>query len=96
MGLVTRKPVFGVSAKASFKPACSATETSLENENSLVASVDKLVSKKRITKALIKLRGCAGWSAPVLFANPEERFSRAEAHIRLQGYDETVEKRCSV
>ena len=26
--------------------------------------------KKRITKALIRLRGCAGWSAPVLFANP--------------------------
>ena len=25
--------------------------------------------KKRITKALIRLRGCAGWSAPVLFTN---------------------------
>ena len=28
-----------------------------------------ILSKKRITKALIRLRGCAGWSAPVLFAN---------------------------
>ena len=28
MGLVARKPVFGVSYKARFKPACSATETS--------------------------------------------------------------------
>ena len=28
MGLVARKPVFGVSVKASFKPVSSATETS--------------------------------------------------------------------
>ena len=28
MGLVARKPVFGVSNKVRFKPACSATETS--------------------------------------------------------------------
>ena len=27
------------------------------------------LSSKRITKALICLRGCAGWSAPLLFAN---------------------------
>ena len=32
---------------------------------------------KRITKALIRLRVCAGWSAPVLFANPRRQvFSR--------------------
>ena len=32
---------------------------------------------KRITEALISLRGCAGWSAPVLFANPRRQvFSR--------------------
>ena len=29
-----------------------------------------ILSNKRITKALIRLRGWAGWSAPVLFANP--------------------------
>ena len=28
-----------------------------------------ILTKKRITKALIRLRGCAGWSAPVLLAN---------------------------
>ena len=28
-----------------------------------------ILSKKRITKALIRLPGCPGWSAPVLFAN---------------------------
>ena len=37
--------------------------------------------KTRKTKALIRLRGCAGWSAPVLFANPEDRFSRVEAQF---------------
>ena len=36
-----------------------------------------ILSEKRITKALIRLRGCAGWSAPVLFANPRRQvFSR--------------------
>ena len=36
-----------------------------------------LLSKKRTTKALIRLRGCAGWSAPVLFLNPRRHvFSR--------------------
>ena len=25
--------------------------------------------------------GCAGWSAPLLFANPEDTLSRVEAHF---------------
>ena len=29
-----------------------------------------ILSKKRITKALIRLRGCAGWFSPMLFSNP--------------------------
>ena len=29
--------------------------------------------KTQITKALIRLRGCAGWFAPVLFANPRRQ-----------------------
>ena len=33
-----------------------------------------LLFKKGITKGLIKLRGCAGWSVPVLFANPRRQF----------------------
>ena len=28
-----------------------------------------ILFKKRITKALIRLRGCAGWSAHLVFAN---------------------------
>ena len=70
MGLVATKPVFGVSDKVRFKAACSATETSWKNKISLVASLDMILSKMGMTKALISLRGCVGWSAPVLFANP--------------------------
>ena len=70
MGLVARKSVLGVSAKASYKPVSSATENSWKIEISPVASLDMILSKKRITKALIRLCGCAGWSVPVLFANP--------------------------
>ena len=32
-----------------------------------------ILSKKLKTKALIRLRECAGWSAPVLFANPQRQ-----------------------
>ena len=32
-----------------------------------------ILSKKRITKALIRLLGCTGWSAPVLFAVPRRQ-----------------------
>ena len=32
-----------------------------------------LLSDKRKTKALISLRGCAGWSAPLLFAHPRRQ-----------------------
>ena len=36
-----------------------------------------IVSKKRITKALISLRGCAGWSVSLLFTKPRRQiFSR--------------------
>ena len=44
---------------------------------SLVARFDRILFNKQITKALISLRGCAGWSAPLLFANPQRQvFSR--------------------
>ena len=32
---------------------------------------------------MISLRGCAGWSPPLLFANPEDRISRVKVHIEL-------------
>ena len=68
LGREVRKPVFGVSHKVRFQPACSATGTSWKILISLVARFDMVLSKKPITKALIRLRGYAGWSAPLLFA----------------------------
>ena len=69
IGLVMTKPVFGVFDQVVPKPACSATETSYEIEISPEASLDMILYKKRITKVLIRLHACAGWSAPLLFAN---------------------------
>ena len=75
MGFVARKPVFGVSDKARGKPVSSATETSKKIENLLDASLDTIISSKQIIKVLIRLHGCTGWSAPVLFIYPGDRFS---------------------
>ena len=50
-----RKPVFGDSAKASFKPVSSATETSYKFEILPVARLNMLLSKKQIIKALIHI-----------------------------------------
>ena len=58
----------GVSDQARHKPACTATEASKGLEISAIESRDIIQSKKRTTKALIRLRGCAGWYAPLLFA----------------------------
>ena len=41
--------------------------------NFVVARLDMILSNKWITKALIRLHGCAGWSAPLLFANPRRQ-----------------------
>ena len=60
MDLIARKPAFGGSDKASFKPVFSPTETSSNIDISPVASLHMTLYKKRITKALIRLRGCAG------------------------------------
>ena len=61
MGLVATKPgtkpVFRVSDKVKFKPVSSATGTSQKMEISPVASLHMIISTKRITKALIRLRG---------------------------------------
>ena len=63
--------------KECFKPVSSVKETSLKIEISPAASLHMILSKKQKKKALIRLRGCAGWSAPVLFTNPRRQgFSR--------------------
>ena len=42
-----------------------------------------IVSKKGIAKALISLRECAGWGAPLLFVNLVDRYSHVEAYIKI-------------
>ena len=74
IGHIMRKPVFGVSDQVILKPACSATENSKTFEMLCVASLDMIVSIELITKALIRLHGCAGWSAPLLFTHPIDSF----------------------
>ena len=55
-----RKPVFGVSDKVRFK--LKHTETRKE-----IQRLESLHPNKQITKALIRLCRCAGWSAQLLF-----------------------------
>ena len=40
-------------------------------KTSLIASLDMTLSNERIAKTLTILRVCAGWSAPLMFINPE-------------------------
>ena len=42
-----------------------------------------LISRQRTTKTLIRLRGCAGWSAPLLFTYDKNRFSHDVAHFQI-------------
>ena len=78
---VTRKPVFWVGDQVRLKPVCSADETSYGLEISVIASRGVTLSNQRTRKALIRLRGCAGWSAPLLFAYGINRFSHDVAQF---------------
>ena len=62
------KCVFGSFRPSQTQPACTATEVSYSLEISAKESRDIILSKQQRTKVLIRLRGCAGWSAPLLFA----------------------------
>ena len=53
-------------------------------EISPVPRLHMVLSKKRITKALISLRGCAGWSAPVFFANPRRQVLSRRGQIMIK------------
>ena len=81
MSLVMRKPVFGVCDQVRLKPACTASETGWNLEILDLERRGIILSRQRTTKALIKLCGCAGWSAPLLFAHGKSRFSHDEAQI---------------
>ena len=55
-----RKPVFGICEQVGLKPACSASEASESLEISDRETRGIILSRKRTTKALIRLRRCAG------------------------------------
>ena len=77
---VTRKPVFGVCDQLRLKPACSADETSWGLEIPAVTSRG-ILSRQRTTRVLISLRGCAGWSAPLLFISHKQVFSWCGSYV---------------
>ena len=77
---VTRKPVFRVCGQGKLKPACTANETSWGLEISAIASRGIILSRQQTTKGLIRQRGCAGWSAPLLFTYDINRFCHDVAH----------------
>ena len=78
-----RKPVCGVCDQVRHKPACAATETSYSLKILNLERRGIILSRQRTTKVLIRLRGCTGWSAPLLFAYGKNRFSHDGAHIIL-------------
>ena len=61
-----------------------------------------ILLKKQTTKLLMKLRGCAGWSGPLLLQITEDRFSQSRSngymchltmtHIRKQDANLTIVK----
>ena len=55
-----RKPVFGSCDQVRLKSACSAAEISEGLEMSDIETRGIILSRKRTTKALIRLLGCAG------------------------------------
>ena len=64
-----RKPVFGVFDQVRLKPACSASAARKRLEISDTKTRGIILSKQWTTKVLIRLRGSAGWSAPLLLAS---------------------------
>ena len=46
-----------------------------------------MLSRQRTTKALIRLRECAAWSAPLLFTYDINRFPHDVAHYDVAVYD---------
>ena len=85
MSHITRKSVSRVCNQLRLKPACSATEASKRLEISAIATRCIILSRQQRTKVLIRSRGCAGSSVPLLFAYVINRFSHAVAHDQPQG-----------
>ena len=78
MSIDATKPVFRVSDKIIPKTSILSHCESLDrnSEVSLGASLNTILFNLRIAKALIRLRRCASWSVPLLFADPNFRIPR--------------------
>ena len=72
----------GVSNQVRLKLSCSAAEASNRLEILVTETRDITLSRHRTTKMLVRLRGCAGWSAPFLFAyDIRHLFSWPGSHV---------------
>ena len=58
-----------------------------------LANIGIILSRQRTTKALIRLRGCAGWSAPLLFAYGINRFSHDVAQMSSEKLPQTYSRK---
>ena len=81
MSLVMRKPVFWVWDQGRLKPACATTEAMWRLEISYIETRSIILYRQRTINVLIRLRRCACWSAPLLFAYGKNRFSHDIAHV---------------
>ena len=75
------KSVFGVFDKARLKPVPLATE-----------SLDMILSNERKTNAPIRLCGCEGWSAPLLFTSPEDKYTDVKLVCKKRIYSIPLSK----
>ena len=81
-----RNAAFGFCDQLILKPVCSATEATSSLEILDIARRGIILSRQRTTKALIRLRGCAGSSAPLLVAYGMNRVSHDVAQeLKLPG-----------
>ena len=77
-----------ISDQVRLKPACAATEASMRLEILVTETRDITLSRQRTMKALIRLRRCSGWSAPLLFAYDKRHdFSWPGSHVCFTSID---------
>ena len=85
LGRNARKPVFGISHKVKFSSVCSATETGLKIESSLVPSLDIILHNKHEHEKQQRRRSdCADAQSGLCLCcsqTLEERFSSAAEHL---------------
>ena len=82
-GRDARKPVSRISTNVKPNPVCLARENRYTIEILHRTSLTNILSRKLITKTLIRMRECAGWSAHLLFACNKIRVSSDEAILYL-------------